>query len=225
MQLHGLCVSTHQTDHTLIHVGVHTGAQERLRQLGRKTFQLTLHEPQEGATQSCLPCPSVKCCYRGANHVHSKCASPPQPPPPHHHSLCTDVAAVWPREERRAQGQGTDGLPASPQTEAPKKSKELWPRSKEGRQGSQLLSFMLCPARKPARGWETCLRNPPSPTRSREQGKMECRLCSTAGRRLGPLLSPLQGSDHSSSPTPGLPPTACLPACPPSLPPSPAERL
>lgn len=97
----------------------------------------------------------------------------PSHPPIHHHSLCTDVAAVWPGEERRAQGQGTDGMPASPQTEALKKSKELWPRSKEDRQGPLLLSFMLCPARKLARGWETCPRNPPSPTRSRERGRTE----------------------------------------------------
>lgn len=142
----------------------------------------------------------------------------PIPAPPHHHSLCTDVAAVWPGEERRAQGQGTDGLPASPQTEAPEKSKELRPRSKEGRQGPQLRSFMLCPARKLARGWETCPRNLPSPTRSRERGRRtERRLCFTAGRRLGPLLSPLQGSAQSSSPTRGFPP---LPARPPVLLPS-----
>lgn len=136
----------------------------------------------------------------------------PIPAPPHHHSLCTDVAAVWPGEERRAQGQGTDGLPASPQTEAPEKSKELRLRSKEGRQGPQLRSFMLCPARKLARG---CPRNRPSPTRSRERGRRtERRLCSTAGRRLGPLLSLLQGSAQSSSPTLGFPP---LPARPPVL--------
>lgn len=182
-----------------------------------------IHRPQEGVPQSCLLLVPL---YSAATEglTLSRANPFPAPGPP---------LTVYSRRRSLARRGKESSRPGNPRaagistTEAPK-SRGLWPSSEVGRQGPQLLSFMLCP--EGGGGGEPVLEIPQIPHRRRKHGRMEWWLCSPASPAgfpqlvAGWVLCPVSSAVLTALVLlPGFPHRLLARLS--SFPPSPAERL